>query len=292
MGGKRYSIYKLTSPSGRSYVGFTGQAVQTRWRQHIRRAATGYKHPLLSAIRKYGAGNFTVETLAVYDTLDEALRAEVDAIAGLEKAYNLSPGGDYDGGAGAARFRELLSDPEWRAAYVSRLSHAIRNSAAYKASGRRIQAMLAAWREQNPAKAYQISIRNLRIGANKTGRRKPAITGRIPRTPKGPAAKLHKRIASREAAKRQWANMTPERRAEISAKIAATIKAQHAAKSEEERAAHLAQLAEARKHIDHDIRKDRQQAALVRYWGPERRKAFGEKVRARRAAERDSNENV
>jgi len=286
---KRYSIYKLTSPSGRAYVGFTGQAVKTRWGQHVRRAATGYKHPLLAAIRKYGADAFKVETLAQYDVLDDALRAEVAAIAGLERGYNLSPGGEHDSGAGARAFAAKLADPVWREQYLARLSHSMRNSGAYKESRERIEGVLSAWRKDNPAKAYKASMRALRIGMARTGRRRPDEgPKRIPRKRKGAAAKLHGRIASREAAKQHWAAMAPEKRAAIAAKISATIKARHAAMSEAERAVHLAQLAEARKHIDHDVRKERQQAALVRYWGPERRKEFGQKVRARNAAHKEA----
>ena len=289
MARKRYAIYKLTSPSGRAYVGYTGQPVVVRWGQHVRRAATGAKHPLLAAIRKYGADSFVVETLAEYDDLNEALASEVAAIAGLENAYNLSPGGEHDGGAGAARFRELMSDPEWREQYLARLSHAMRNSAAYKESRERIAGVLEAWRKHNPAKAYKLSMRGLRIGANRTGRRKPQVgPERLPRKAKGPAAKLHKKLASREAAKRHWADMPPEKRAEISAKIAAATRARHAAMTDAQRDAHLAQLAEARKHIDHDVRRDRQQAALARYWGPERRREFGLKQKARYAAMKEN----
>lgn len=292
---KQYSIYKLTSPSGRSYVGFTGQSVATRWRQHVRRAATGAKHPLMAAIRKYGADSFTVDTLRTLGDLDAALRAEIDAIAELENGYNLSPGGEHDYITAHATYRTLLQDPEWRAAYVARLSEAIRSSGRYQASRGKVLAALADWREANPAEAYKVSRRNLRIGVNRRGRKKPKPDEpqRLPRTPKGPAAKLHKKRAARDAAKRHWAEMDPAKRAAIAAKIAATMRAKHAAMSEAEKAAHLAQLAEARKRIDHDVRKDRQQAALVRYWGPERRREFGEKVKARRAADKgNANANV
>lgn len=247
------------------------------------RANRGARHPLYSAIRKYGADAFTVETLAEYDTKDVALRAEVEAIAELVGAYNLSPGGEFDGGAGAARFRELLTDPEWRADYGERLSAALKDSPKYQAKVPELLASLAKWRAENPTKAYRISMRNLRVGANRNGRKKPTPDKpqRIPRKPNGSAAKLHKSRASRDAAKRHWAEMTPEKRAEISARISASVKARYAAKTEAERAAHAAQLAEARRHIDHNVRKARQRAALEKYWTPERCRAFGEEVKKR-----------
>lgn len=286
MAGKRYSIYKLTSPSGRSYVGFTGQTVEERWRQHVGRAARGAKHPLCAAIRKYGRDAFIVETLAVYADLDEALHAEVAAIAELIDAYNLSPGGGFDGGAGVARFKELLTDPEWREAYSARLSASLKASPRYQAKVPGLIAQLAAWREDNPAKAYRVSRRNLRIGVKRRDRKKlkSSEPQRLPRTPKGAAAKLHKSIASREAAKRHWAAMDPATKAEITSRISASVTKAHAAKTEDERLAHNAQLAEARRSIDHTVRKARQKEALTAYWTPERRAEFGERARARNTA--------
>jgi len=278
---KRYLIYRLTAPSGRAYVGVTGQAVQTRWRQHVRRAATGAKHPLCAAIRKYGAEAFSVETLSEHGDRDVALRAEIAAIAGLTNGYNLSPGGEHDGGAGAARFRELLADPEWRAAYVERLSAAIRSSERYAASREKIEALLVAWRAKNKEAVYRAAMRALRIGGS---RRKPRPEVRIERARKGPAARFHKSNASRRAAKKQWAERAPEVKAEIGGRISESVAKMHAAKTLEQKAAHAAQLAKARQSIDHTIRKARQKEALEAYWTPERRAELSAKVRARRAA--------
>jgi predicted GIY-YIG superfamily endonuclease len=59
-----YSIYKITSPSGRSYIGLTKTPVKERWAQHVKRAKTdGKNHPFYNAIRKYGKSAFTVETI-------------------------------------------------------------------------------------------------------------------------------------------------------------------------------------------------------------------------------------
>lgn len=283
MAGERYSIYRLTAPSGRSYVGFTSQSVQARWGQHIRRARSGVRHPLCAAIRKYGPDAFEVETLAEYAVLDDALRAEVAAIAELTDAYNISPGGDFDGGAGADRFRKLLLNPEWRAAYSARLSAALKESPLYQARIPELVARLAAWRDANPKAARRISMRNLRIGLKKSGGRKLAEPQRLPRKPKGAAAKLHKSRASRDAAKRHWAGMDINKKNDITSRISNSVAEMHAAKSEQERAAHNAQLAEARKSIDHTVRKARQKEALEAYWTPERRAEFGARVRARNA---------
>lgn len=288
MARKRYSIYKLTSPSGRAYVGFTGQSVSERWRQHVGRAMRGARHPLCAAIRKYGAAAFNVEVLATYADLSDALHAEVAAIAALTEAYNVSPGGDFDGGAGADRFRELLRDPDWRAAYSARLSEALKASPLYQAKVPELLAQLVAWRDSNPAAAYRASVRNLRIGVNRHGRKKPEPSEpqRLPRKPKGAAAKLHKSRASRDAAKRHWAEMDADKKIDITSRISAAVTDMHASKTDAERAAHDAQLAEARKRIDHTVRKARQKEALKAYWTPERRAEFGARVRARNAAKK------
>lgn len=288
MARKRYSIYKLTAPNGRSYVGFTSQSVAVRWQQHVRRARSGARHPLSAAIRKYGPGAFSVDTLAEYVDLAEALHAEVAAIAELTNAYNISPGGSFDGGAGAARLRELLRDPDWRAAYTARLSAALKASPLYQAEVPKIVARLAAWRADNPVVAYKIAVRNLRIGANRSGRKKtkPTEPERLPRIPNGRAAKLHKSIASREVSKRHWAEMDAAKKDAVTSRIAASVREFHAAKTDAERVAHEAQLVEARKRIDHTVRKARQKAALEAYWTPERRAEFGAEVRARNAAKK------
>lgn len=272
-------------------MGFTGQQVAERWRQHVARAMAGAKHPLCAAIRKYGADSFTIETLAEHQNVSVALRAEVDCIADLTNAYNISPGGEFDGGAGAAKFRELLADPAWRAAYCARLSKALKGSPAYQAKVPELVANLASWREDNPAQAYRNAMRGLRIGANRNGRRRPEPleAQRLPRKPKGSAAKLHKSRASREAAKRHWSSMPEDKKAAIAAKISASLKARHAEKTEAEREKHNLKLAEARKNIDHDVRKTRQKEALANYWTETRRKEFGDQVRRRKKGKNNAN---
>src|SRR4051812_24608621 len=92
------AVYRLTSPSGKSYIGITGQEVQERWRQHVVKAIRGFhlRHPLYCAIRKYGADSFIVEELQNRLTRAEALSLEVTLIAAERPRYNLSPGGEHD----------------------------------------------------------------------------------------------------------------------------------------------------------------------------------------------------
>jgi group I intron endonuclease len=71
-------IYKITSPSGKSYVGQTQtldsngkeRTEQTRWKEHINEALN--KRPgciiLNNAIRKYGPDNFQIQRLCTCET--------------------------------------------------------------------------------------------------------------------------------------------------------------------------------------------------------------------------------
>lgn len=64
-------IYKVTSPSGKHYIGQTQQTVELRWKQHIDAAHRTYKDHckvLNKAIRKYGHKNFDVEVLEECDS--------------------------------------------------------------------------------------------------------------------------------------------------------------------------------------------------------------------------------
>lgn len=288
MAREHYSVYRLTSPSGRAYVGFTGQRVAARWGQHVRRALKGAKHPLCAAIRKYGSARFTVEILSAHPSLDAALKAEVRAIAVLEKPYNISPGGDFDGAAGHRRLAELFTDRVWRAEYVASLSSGCKASSAHRAHWLDLTRAAEQWRKGNPAKAYKNALRALRIGQRSRNKKTSGASGRLPRKPKGLAARKMKSMRSRAAAKRHWANMPEDKKANIHARIAKAVTQHHESMTPVERRRHSAQLAEARKNIDHSLRKKNQKIAIAAYWTPERRAAFGAAVRARNKEKRDA----
>ena len=92
-----YCVYKHTSPTGKVYIGITGQDPVRRWQN-------GYGYRLNSyffkAIVKYGWDNFTHEIVRASLTKEEACRAEVELIALYDstnpaKGYNLSLGGEH-----------------------------------------------------------------------------------------------------------------------------------------------------------------------------------------------------
>jgi hypothetical protein len=98
-------IYKLTSPSGKSYIGQTKRTFNYRWQRHVQKAiANKDKHQcwaLNNAIRKYGPDKFIKEVLLVCNDND-LNRYEIAAI-GLYQSidnrfgYNLTIGGYHKG---------------------------------------------------------------------------------------------------------------------------------------------------------------------------------------------------
>lgn len=95
-----YSVYMLTSPSGKKYIGMTSQDVNRRWE-----SGRGYSHNahLTQAIRKYGWNAFEKEVL--FDNLEkaEAERLEREYIKMFDttdrtNGYNILPGGDVSAG--------------------------------------------------------------------------------------------------------------------------------------------------------------------------------------------------
>lgn len=91
-----FCVYKHTSPSGKVYIGITGQTPENRWQGGL-----GYKHNeyFFRAILRYGWDNFKHEILHTGLTKAEACAAEVALIAAYhsnEKAhgYNITNGGE------------------------------------------------------------------------------------------------------------------------------------------------------------------------------------------------------
>ena len=91
-------VYKLTcAVSGKSYVGITARALDTRWLEHCARARQGIRNSrLAAAMRKYGMDSFTREIVATTDTQDEARSLECAFIRQFDtfaNGYNANEGG-------------------------------------------------------------------------------------------------------------------------------------------------------------------------------------------------------
>jgi hypothetical protein len=100
-----FYTYKLTSPSGKSYVGFCSTEITSRWMTHRaswRRARQngekGTCPKLYSAFDRYDpySGGWIVECVGQFETEQAALDCERETIASLNtvaEGYNLDPGG-------------------------------------------------------------------------------------------------------------------------------------------------------------------------------------------------------
>lgn len=85
--------------NGKKYVGITGGSIDSRWRAHQSSARCGSKLAVHSAIRKYGAGRFTVTCVDSLGDWPEACAEERRLIEELGAhismgGYNMTAGGE------------------------------------------------------------------------------------------------------------------------------------------------------------------------------------------------------
>lgn len=93
---RNYCVYKLTSPSGKVYIGLTGQKPEERWKNGKGYHGNPY---LLNAIDKYGWENFNHEILYSNLSYEEANALEYKTIKEYksnqrEFGYNIQNGGN------------------------------------------------------------------------------------------------------------------------------------------------------------------------------------------------------
>ena len=93
-------VYKLTcGVSGKSYVGITARALDTRWFEHVARSRRSDRESrLYAAMRKYGIETFTREIIGTADTTEEARsfeRAFILQLGTFENGYNSTDGGEF-----------------------------------------------------------------------------------------------------------------------------------------------------------------------------------------------------
>lgn len=218
-----YEIYKITSPSGKSYIGLTKTGIRERWRKHVRRALIEQKnHPFYCAIRKYGPEAFMLEVLEAVQTKGQAQKAEMQHIAAHDKKllYNLSRGGEADGEEGGRLFwASLNTDSEKKEAYLKKLSERKKTNdwSAYD----KLAADAAKWREEHPREAYKLSARALRIAKRS---RKPSPPKKDFTKEERLRWKYARSAATKKAVTEVWEKRPESERARIRAKISATQK--------------------------------------------------------------------
>lgn len=96
------SLYKISFPSNKSYIGITKRSVEVRWYEHCKSARLGSSFAVHKAIRKYGADNIKIETLVIgewsYLAHLESRAIDIFKTKG-SKGYNLTTGGEGNPGA-------------------------------------------------------------------------------------------------------------------------------------------------------------------------------------------------
>jgi len=96
MSDRIYSIYKITNKINQKvYIGQTIQSLCQRWREHTSKKSHCVK--LVSAMKKYGKHNFSIELIETCPTVEESNRKEVHWIFyydSIENGYNIMFGGD------------------------------------------------------------------------------------------------------------------------------------------------------------------------------------------------------
>ena len=93
------TLYQLTSPSGKSYIGISSKTTDARWAKHVEHALGKRENgALYSALRKYGTDMFQVKTLVIADDWEYLCQLEQKAIRAFNtkapNGYNITDGGE------------------------------------------------------------------------------------------------------------------------------------------------------------------------------------------------------
>ena len=108
------TLYILTSPAGKSYIGISSKTTELRWAKHVEHAL-GKRNSgaLYAALRKYGPDSFLVRTLVVSNDWEYLCALEIRAIAAFRTrtphGYNISTGGEGNTGERDDEFRLKVS---------------------------------------------------------------------------------------------------------------------------------------------------------------------------------------
>lgn len=289
---QRYIIYRITSPSGKSYIGLTKSKLKERWRQHVKRAQKELNHPFRRAIRKYGAENFAVEEIACAIGGENAGATEIACIAQekFEMLYNLTGGGENNGPEGSRIFwARMDADPAARAEYIEKLRVASRRSFAENPHIKEaMQNGAKEWRKNNPKEVWKVQNRATRIAAKKNRygetlvNDKTLATEDLSRPLKERLLMKHKRIflRRREGTTRMWAERPLEEAKSLSAKIANSVR-RYYEDNPEHKARVIETLAKNRAKMDRKHQAAQASKGLKRFWeelkkDPERYAAYME----------------
>lgn len=108
------TLYMLTSPAGKSYIGISSKTTEDRWAKHVEHALGKRESgALYAALRKYGHENFKLVTLVIADDWDYLCELERRAIAAFgtlaPAGYNMTLGGEGVVGPRGEDFRAKVA---------------------------------------------------------------------------------------------------------------------------------------------------------------------------------------
>lgn len=263
MAGKQYTVYKITTPSNRCYVGYTSLPLKERWRHHKRRAFSGEcpGHPFYEEVRSTNGEGFSLEELHIVNNRYKALELEEKEIAEIpsDKSLNLSCGGVNDAAEGGRIFWERINqDPQRREEYLKKLFD--RKKKSDWTDYEKLSQANKQWRHDNPMEAYRKSARALRI-ANKKKPKKEAKE-ELPLKEKLRHKHRLNEVKS-ECVKEVWSNRSEEERKAIADKISVSAKRNMAGKSAEEKRA-ITQ--KARDSIDREKQGKAASQGIKKWW--------------------------
>lgn len=101
-------IYKLTSPSNKSYVGLTEKKLEHRLSQHIINSSKDNKTQLNKALKKYPIDQWNIEILEKCENRDQLVEKEIFYINKFDtynNGYNMTLGGDGVDSNSASKLR-------------------------------------------------------------------------------------------------------------------------------------------------------------------------------------------
>lgn len=265
--GRKYIIYRIESPSGRAYIGLTGQSLKERWRQHVMRSTKNGRHPLYDAIRKYGIENFKAQEFAMADGIKNTQATEVFCIAQENNPYNLLPGGQCGSESAKIFWQRIKSDPTAYAAYRQKLCGAQRLRVENGEIREHLRTVSAQWRKENPREAYKIAMRALRVAAKKNTTKGVNAKERAAQAKKPLKERLLEKHKGRYLSRSRgvagvWAARTPEIKAVVGTKISGGLRQYH----KENKGVNSEQLAEARKSIDRTKQGPAASKGVKKFW--------------------------
>lgn len=284
---RKYLIYRITSPSGKMYIGLTGQTLRERWLAHIKHGKRRkFNHPLYNAIKKYGHENFLCEVIEKSLTKEEAQEREKHHIALIPKGfrYNISDGGETDCETGRRVFWESIrADPEKRKEYIAKLSKSKldNNQTDYV----ELQKLAMKWRKDNPRLAWKASHRAIRIASKNRPQKQPDI-----RPLKERLMWKHNRAGmTKKNATELWARRTADEKAVVGSLISKGQKEHLSTKSVKE----LSDLtSKARASINRSIQGPAASKGIKAFWVELRKDPvkYKEYIEARKATLKITNE--